>query len=195
MFSDLTNDIVNLRKRNGEITNNIKASVQPDVIFIEGSDVLIETGDLLQRVMGNGAIETYEVIDPCFYEKSVIGSAHYQIRHKNLGLPEAEKAIQQITYNISGANARVNNNSTDNSSNVVNINNDLSESIEALKAEIIRLELSTKEREEAIEVVGAIEEQCKNDKPSKIVVNALMKSLPNVASIATIGSLIVSLLG
>ncbi|MBF4260136.1 hypothetical protein EAY18_28165 [Vibrio anguillarum] len=114
---------------------------------------------------------------------------------QKLGLPEAEKAVQSITYNISGANARVNNNSTDNSTNVVNINSDLQEALSALKSEVKRLNISDSEREEAYEVVEAIDAQCQNEKPSKVVVNALVKSLPTAASISSIGSLIVSLLG
>jgi len=195
-FASMMKDKIQVLKSDGTTSIEMNASVQSKGIYLMRSDILVEPSDLIQRVMSNGGTETFQVIDPGFHEGAG-GSipAHYQMKVKKLGLPEAEKAIQSITYNISGANARVNNNSTDNSSNVVNINNDLSESIEALKAEINRIELPAKEKEEAIEVVDAIEEQCKNEKPSKVVVNALMKSLPNAASIASIGSLILSLLG
>jgi hypothetical protein len=195
-FASMMKDKIQVLKSDGTTSIAMNASVQSKGIYLMRSDILVEPSDLIQRVMSNGGTETFQVIDPGFHEGAG-GSipAHYQMKVKKLGLPEAEKAIQSITYNISGSNARVNNNSTDNSSNVVNINNDLSESIEALKAEINRIELSAKEKEEAIEVVNAIEDQCKNEKPSKIVVNALMKSLPNAASIASIGSLIISLLG
>ncbi|WP_351189330.1 hypothetical protein [Shewanella sp. TB4-MNA-CIBAN-0142] len=194
-FSDMHNDTVSLLKKNGEKFEDIKASVQPKQIFIERSDILIEPEDLIQRKMSNGGVETYQVIDPVFYEQQGSFLAHYQITHKKLGLPEAEKAIQNVVYNISGPNARVNNNSTDNSSNVVNFNNDLSEAIEALKTEVNRLNIPSQEKSEAIEVIDAIEVQCQSEKPSKIVVNALLKSLPHVASLTSIGSLIVSLLG
>lgn len=195
-FLSMMKDKIQVLKSDGTTSIEMNASVQSKGIYLMRSDILVEPSDLIQRVMSNGGIETFQVIDPGFHEGAG-GSipAHYQMKVKKLGLPEAEKAIQSITYNISGSNARVNNNSTDNSSNVVNINNELSSSLEALKAEISRIELSAKEKEEAIEVVAAIEEQCKNKKPSKVVVNALIKSLPNAASIASIGSLIISLLG
>ena len=195
-FSSMMKDKIQVLKSDGTKSSEMNASVQSKGIYLMRSDVLVEPSDLIQRVMSNGGIETFQVLDPGFHEGAG-GSipAHYQMKVKKLGLPEAEKAIQSITYNISGPNARVNNNSTDNSSNVVNINNDLSESIEALKAEVNRLELSAQEKSEAIEVIGAIEDQCKNEKPSKVVVNALISSLPTAASIASIGSLIVSLLG
>ena len=193
-FSSLMRDTVSILKSTGEHIENIQASVQTGKTYIQRSDILIGTGDLIQRTMSNGATETYEVIDPGFHEGLGGIPAGYQIVHKNLGLPEAEKAVQSITYNLNGNNTRVNNNSTDNSTNVVNINNDVSETIEALKTEINRLELTAQEKEEAIEVVGAIEEQCRNDKPSKVVVNALVNSLPTVGSLASIGSVLMSLL-
>lgn len=178
-FASMMKDKIQVLKSDGTKSIEMNASVQSKGIYLMRSDVLVEPGDLIQRVMSNGGTETFQVVDPGFYEGAGGAiPAHYQMKVKKLGLPEAEKAIQSITYNISGPNARVNNNSVDNSNNVVNMNNDLSESIEALKAEINRLELSAQEKEDAIEVVGAIEEQCKNAKPSKVVVHALINSLP-----------------
>lgn len=195
-FASIMKDKIIVLKSDGRKSNELKASVQKKGIYLMNSDFLVEPNDLIQRVMSNGGTETFKVIDPGFHE--ALGSrmpAHYQMQVQKLGLPEAEKAVQSITYNFSGANARVNNNSTDNSNNVVNINNDLAESIEALKAEINRLDLPLSEKENAIEVVSAIDAQCQSEKPSKVVVNALINSLPTAASVASIGSLIVSLLG
>ncbi|MBF4232607.1 hypothetical protein EA002_22985 [Vibrio anguillarum] len=189
-------DKIQVLKSDGTTSSVMNASVQSKGIYLMRSDFLIEPHDLIQRVMSNGGTETFKVIDPGFHEG--MGRdipAHYQMKVQKLGLPEAEKAVQSITYNISGANARVNNNSTDNSTNVVNINSDLQEALSALKSEVKRLNISDSEREEAYEVVEAIDAQCQNEKPSKVVVNALVKSLPTAASISSIGSLIVSLLG
>tara|TARA_R110001583_G_scaffold170193_1_gene323545 strand:+ start:1046 stop:1702 length:657 start_codon:yes stop_codon:yes gene_type:complete len=194
-FSSLMKDKVSVLKTNGEVFEDIQASVQTNKTFIQRSDILIETGDLIQRPMSNGAIQTYEVIDPGFHEGLDGFPAGYQIVHKNLGLPEADKAIQSITYNLNGANNRVNNNSIDNSTNIVNNNGELLESVFALREEIKRLKLSEQETQDALEVVDAIDSQCQSEKPSKVVVGALVNSLPTFASIASIGSLIVSLLG
>ncbi|WP_057831227.1 hypothetical protein [Colwellia sp. TT2012] len=196
MFSEITNDVVNLRKCNGEIVKDIKASVQANMIFIEGSHILIETGDLIQRVMSNSGVETYEVIDPGF--KEAFGSdipAHYQIKHRNLGLPEAEKAIRQITYNFNGHNARVNNNSVDNSVNTANINSDIVEHIELLRSEITRLVKTPQEKQDALEVVGALEGQFQAEKPSKVVVKTLLSALPHAGSIASISSFLLAAIG
>lgn len=196
MFSDMTNDVVTLRKKNGEVVENIKASVQAKLIFIERSDVLIESGDLLQRFMTNGGCETYEVIDPGFHE--TIGHdipAHYQIKHKNLNLPEAEKAIQQITYNFHGHNARVNNNSIDNSVNTVHFSSEVEQHFQMLQSEIERLVKEPLSSQDALEVVDAVEAQFKTDKPSKAVVKTLLSSLPHAASIASIASFLLTAIG
>lgn len=195
MFSDLMRDKVTVLKQNGEKYEDIQASVQSNKTFIHRSDILIETGDLIQRKMSNGGIETYEIIDPSFHEGNSHIPAGYQIKHKNLGLPEAEKAVQSITYNLNGHNSRVNNHSTDNSTNVVNENSAVAEHIELLRAEINRLVQSTHVKQDALEIVDAIEGQFSSDKPSKAVVKTLISSLPHAGSIASIGSFLVSALG
>jgi len=98
-FSKLMTDVVSLIKKNGDRTDDIQASVQDKLIFINGLNILIEPGDLIYRKMSNGAEETYKVIDPGFHEKFHMIHAGYQIKHKKLGLPEARKAIKNITYN------------------------------------------------------------------------------------------------
>lgn len=194
-FSSLMRDTVSILKTTGEKIENIKASVQKQKTFIQRSDILIETGDLIQRTMSNGATETYEVIDPGFHEGLGGIPAGYQIVHKNLGLPETEKAIQSITYNLSGYNSRVNNKSTDNSTNVVNINNDVAEHISMLRHEIKRLIESVSEQNEALEIVDAIEGQFESDRPSKPVLKTLLEALPSAGSIASIGSFLLSCVG
>jgi hypothetical protein len=193
-FSDMLNDNVTLLKKNGDRVEGIKASVQAKNIFINRSDILIETGDLIQRNMSNGGEETYEVIDPGFHESFHGIEAHYQMTHRKLGLPEAKAAVQSITYNISGANARVNNHSTDNSVNTVNINPDVAEHISMLRQEVKRL-VPDQEQQPALEVVDAIEGQFESNAPSKIVVKTLLGALPSAGSIASIGSFLLSALG
>ena len=195
-FSDMLNDTVSLLKKNGERVENIQASVQPKMIFIQRSDILIETGDLIQRKMSNGGEETYQVIDPGFYEAFDDDMpAHYQIKHKKLGLPETEKAVQSITYNFSGANARVNNNSVDNSTNIINLNSDVADHISMLRQEIQKIATTPEQKKESLEIVDAIEGQFKTEKPSKTVLKTLIDALPSAGSIAAIGSFLLSCLG
>lgn len=196
MLSNLHKDIVTIIKGNGDKIENVKANVQKNQTFISGSDLLIEPGDIIQRKMTNGGMETYKVIDPGFKEGSGYGiPAHYQIAHKNLSIPEAENAIQQITYNISGNNARVNNHSVDNSTNTVIVNQAVLDQLQALRDEINRLVTSPQEKIDANEVVDAVEEQLNSEKPKKAVVSTLLASLPQVGNVASIGSFLLSCFG
>ena len=114
--------------------------------------------------------------------------------HRKLGLPEAKAAVQSITYNISGSNARVNNHSTDNSVNTFNINPDVAEHIYMLRQEVKRV-LPQQDQQPALEVVDAIESQFESSTPSKAVVKTLLGALPSAGSIASIGSFLLSALG
>jgi len=191
---DFHRDIVSILKSNGEKYENIKANIQSQKTFIKGGDLLIETGDLIQRNMSNGAIETYEVIDPGFREGSIAIPAGYQIVHKNLGLPEAKKAIQNITYNLNGHGSRVNNHSIDNSTNTFNINSDVLEHIEMLRSEISRI-VEDEKKQDAFEIVDALEHQFNSDKPSKAIIKTLVSGLPHAGTIASIGSFLIAALG
>ncbi|MDP2592398.1 hypothetical protein [Vibrio splendidus] len=117
-FADMMNDTVDLIKADGtKKVEGIKASVQDKMTFIERSDILIESGDLLQRKASNGSVSNYKVLDPGFHEAFGSISAHYQIKHQNLSIQEAEKMVQSITYNfgsISTEQMQVGNNNTQN---------------------------------------------------------------------------------
>ena len=194
-FKALLTDTVSLIKQDGTTVDGIKASVQTNKIFIQGQKPLIESGDLIQRKMSNGAEETFEVIDPGFHEKFHGIPAGYQMRARKLGIPEARSAIQSITYNVTGNNARINQNSIDQSVNVVQLPPDVTDNLEALRQEISLLIDDGPQKQEAIEVVDAIEQQFASGAPKKSVIRALVNSLPSAGSIAAIGSFLLSLLG
>jgi len=191
-FSELMNDTVSLLKVDGIKIDIIKASVQHNKIYIDRSDILIETDDLIQRKMSNGGEETYKVIDPGFNEKFGHIPAGYQLDVVKLGVPEAKSAVKNITYNITGHNTHINQNSIDNSTNILTENNELKDHILALRQEVLALNLSDKENKESNEIIDAIESQFANETPNKTVVNTLLKALPKAASIASIGSFILS---
>ncbi len=194
-LSEVMTDTVVILKKNGEEISGVKASVQTEKTFIDRSDILIESGDLIQRKMSNGGEETYEVIDPGFYE--AFGDAmpaHYQISHKKLGFPEAKTAVQSITYNVTGSNARINNQSTDNSINIVHVSESVSEHIEMLRSEVNRLVNEETEKQECLEIVDAIESQFSLGNSSKAVMQTLLSRLPDAGSIASIGSFLLAAL-
>lgn len=194
-FADMMNDTIELLKADGKNVPGLKASVQRNKIFMEAKGVLVEPQDLIIRRMSNGAEETYRVIDPGFQEDFHGIKAHYQMDVHKLGLPEARSAVQSITFNITGNNARVNQNSIDNSTNVVQVDSRAIQYIEALRKEIGGSSLSTMEKAEANEVVDEVESAFRSGNPKKSVVSALLKALPHVANAASIVSALVSLLG
>ncbi|NNJ15451.1 hypothetical protein CSV86_009505 [Pseudomonas putida CSV86] len=191
MMTRLMRDTISVQKQDGNKIVAIKASVQPGKIFA-ATTALINVGDLIERRMSNGGAETYEVIDPVFYEKGHQIPAHYQIVVKKLGVPEAAARIQSITYNISGHNARVNQDSVDNSSNNVTIGADLQQYVEALRQTVATLD--SVQREEATDLVDALEQNLTSAKPSKKVISTLLDSLSHIANIGTIATSILALI-
>ncbi len=189
-FDDFMTDRITLLKTTGQRFDDIPASVQTRKIFINSAKPLIEPGDLLVRKMSNGAEETFRVIDPGFHEEFHGIPAGYQMTVEKLGLPEARSAIKSITYNVSGNNARINHNSTDYSTNVVNNNEALQEHLIALRTAVSSLAISTSEKQSAIDVVEAVEAQFALGKAKRSVVSALLASLPVAANIATIATAI-----
>ena len=188
MFDEFHTDNISIIKSNGQRYDGLKASVQRDKIYFENSSILVEPRDLIQRNMSNGGVETFEVIDPGFVESIMDFEAHYQMRVRKMGMPEAEKAVRNITYNISGANARVNNHSVDNSINNATINPEVPSLIAALRSELSKLGLSSQERVEVDEVVDEIESQLSTQAPKKTVIKSLLAALPHVETVAAISA-------
>lgn len=192
-FADLMNDTIDLLKSDGTKKTRLKASVQKSKVFMDANGVLVEPQDLIIRRMSNGAEETYRVIDPGFHEDFHGIKAHYQMEVHKLGLPEAKSAVQNITYNITGNNARVNQNSIDNSTNVVQIDARAIQYVEALRKEIDGSSLSASEKAEANEVIDELDSSFHSGNPKKSVVTALLKALPHVENVASIVSALAGL--
>lgn len=190
-FDDFMTDSINVRKQNGDLLEGLKASVQSNKIFLNRSNVLIEPKDLIERRSSNGAVETFEVIDPGFHEAFHEIEAHYQMSVRKLGLPEAKQRVESINYHISGHNARINHHSVDQSTNTVNIGADLQENIDGLR-QVIHGLADAQQKQDALEIVDAVEEQLASPKPSKTVISTLLKALPHAASIATLASAIIA---
>ncbi len=118
--SDMFNDRVTLMKENGTVIENIDACVQKDKIFINDGTLLIEEGDILVRTMSNGATEKYEVIDRGYYEEFGAFDAHYQCDVRKItSLKEITPSIRTIHNYFNAPNSRYNENSIDNSINIL----------------------------------------------------------------------------
>ena len=192
-FEKLMRDTITVVKRDGGARfEGIKASVQSERISILQSEPFIEPNDLIVRSMSNGGEETFEVLDPGFHEGLGSIPAGYQARVRKLGVPEARSAVQSITYNVSGSNARINNHSVDNSTNVVRDSSaDVARLLAELRSAMNAAVLPLSDRGEALEIIDGVEAQFAADKPKRSVVRAMLNALPDVATIAsTVGALI-----
>lgn len=193
-FESMMQDTLDLLKQDGTRKSGIKGSVQKGKIITFDSSVLIEPNDLLIRRATNGAEETYEVLDPVFHEKFGSIPASYQIEVRKLGVPEAKQHVQSITFNVTGAGARVNSNSVDNSTNTINVDSQVYGHLETIKRELGGAGLSAVQAAEAADVLSAVEQQISSGKPNRTVVRALLDSLPDVAKIGTAVASIVALI-
>lgn len=101
---------------------------------------------------------------------------------------------QNNTFNVSGDNARVNYNSVDNSTNVFQADTRVGQYINDLRNALVAVELSSTDKEAALEVVGQVEATLQSDCPQKSVVTALLDALPKVADVTTIVTGLVGLL-
>jgi hypothetical protein len=190
-------DKISIRKQNGACYENRLATISSsELIVFKGNAPLIESGDLIERQMSNGGGDTFRVIDPCFHEGHSSFGPHYQMRVQKLGLVEARQAVESIThsYNITGDNARINNNSIDNSTNIVNRSPELANHIENLRTELRIAVADVPACNTALELVDEIEKMAGQEKPKTTVIKALLSTLPQVANVATIIGSIVALL-
>ncbi|SDG86187.1 hypothetical protein SAMN05216588_101221 [Pseudomonas flavescens] len=190
-MSLMQTDKLSLLKQDGTRTDGILGVVTAKGIFLEVSQPgvkkmpRVEPGDLFIRFTSVGD-ETYEVLDPRFYElEAGLTDAHYQCKVKKLGVPEAKAAVQSITYNVSGNNSRVNVNSVDNSVNTVNVDSQVTQLISDIRNAIKAADLPACDAQEALEVVDMVEEQFQSAKPKRSVVRALLQSLPTALSVAS----------
>lgn len=86
-----------------------------EVIFVPDKMAKIHVGDEIRRMLPNGEEEAFVVVDPRFYDGAPFGP-HFQVKVNRKGSFEAGKG-GNYDVNITGANARVNIHSVDNSTN------------------------------------------------------------------------------
>ncbi|MDR1485344.1 MAG: hypothetical protein LBT09_11030 [Planctomycetaceae bacterium] len=86
VFSNLLNDIVAIKKPNGEMFENVKASVQHNTIIIFDVKLPLEENDKIYRQLPSGQVEVYVVEDRGFinapFHKSM---SHFEAKVKREG--------------------------------------------------------------------------------------------------------------
>jgi len=121
MFNALMNDRVTLVKKNGQRHPDLPAAVQSKLILTENAQIPIEEGDVFERTLPSGIVETFEVIDAGFFNAFSGMPAHYQSKVEKRSARPKPAATPHVVYNLIGPNARVNIASNDSSTNVVNV--------------------------------------------------------------------------
>ena len=161
MFADLLRDKVTFIKADGsQKQENIQAAVSQGKIILTDTSLQIEPGDHLLRALPNGLVEDYVVDDPNFNAAFHGIQAHFQVKVHRSG--KAPASAQTIITHITGDNARVNLNSTDNSTNTAIRNS--AEVFAQLAAAIKQGIQDTTERERVLAAVRAMEAEA--DKPT-----------------------------
>lgn len=198
MLTDFDKDQVTLVKPDGQIIKeDIPALVTGDMILTSDDSLPLEVGDHLLRKLPNGLVEDYEVINPKFY--NVGSDSHFQIDVKKAGMPkEQSSVVQGITAHFSGSNARLNINSTDNSTNFAA---DLS--VERLRDFVDQVrpvisQLPEEGRTVIENQLTIIEEEATKPKPSKMSVLGALQSIKSIAEGASgnlVAAGIISLIG
>jgi len=120
-FRQLMNDRVTLVKKDGQRFENIPASVQSNLIFTQNPQIPIEDGDCFERRLPSGVVESFVILDAGFHQRLHSIPAHYQSRvRKETGVAIQAPSTHTV-YNLIGPNTRVNIQSSDASTNVVNV--------------------------------------------------------------------------
>lgn len=175
------NDNLKIIKNDNKIIESIKGSVLGNKIFIMRSDILIEKGDIVERIMSNGGIETFEVLNPNFYEKQRGVSSHYQIEVVNIKNKKELKNDNNNfnnVYNINVEKAGILSTGSHsiNTYNENNINND----IDNLINEIKKLKLADEKQ-----IVLELENLKSNKENAKFVLSNLLTRFSEVATISS----------
>lgn len=143
----LSRDTITILKPDGQKFEDVKANVQPKMIFIHDEMIPLEENDKIFRKLPNGLIEEYIVLDRGYYSALSGIPGHYQAKVQKEGTINENKLQSIINYNLNGTNSKVNVNSTDNSVNYFGDNtfNELRESVskniedKVFKEEILNL--------------------------------------------------------
>lgn len=131
MFDHLKSDL-KIVSPDGAIRSIERGLVDSKQIFIENMKAVILVGDEIRRTLPNGMEETFEVLDPVCFTGSL---AHYEVKFRRKGtFPSGTGG--NFTFHVSGANARVNVNSHDQSHNAVIADNVFAELKNKINSEV-----------------------------------------------------------
>ncbi|MDP2408854.1 MAG: hypothetical protein Q8M26_01045 [Pseudolabrys sp.] len=118
MFGRFPQSELKIVAPDGFIRSVEKGTIDSKLAIIPNQNAIIFAGDEIRRTLPNGIEETFEVIDPVFYDGRRAIPAHFQVKISRKGSFPAGTG-GNFTFNVSGVNARVNIGSHDSSQNIV----------------------------------------------------------------------------
>jgi hypothetical protein len=117
LFNHFPQSDIDIVAPDGKLRYRTKGLVDPKSITIPDSSLLIQPGDEIRRRIPSGVEETFEVIDPVYYQAFHDIPAHYQVKVRKKGtFPSGQGGNYSV--HVSGLNARVNIGSRDHSTNI-----------------------------------------------------------------------------
>jgi len=190
----MLNDLVTLVKKDGTVQKEgIKAQVSTGLIITSDATLPIEPGDHFIRIQPSGLAEDYIVIDPGFMSagRGLI-PPHFQSKVRRSDAPVAPPST--IINNIHGPNARVNINSTDNSTNTtISIQPlEVASLIEQIKPHLSSLPENTRTKMQT--PIGLLESEIRSGKPNSSVLVEGLKSMKAISEGAA-GNLVAAGIG
>lgn len=118
MFSSMMNDVICVVKPDGRRFDDIRSVVSRDTIVFDDVKVPLEEGDFIERRLPSGITEIYEVTDRGYFSGQGGIPNHYQAKVRKTTSPPP-RYQRAVNIHVTGPNARVNVDSTDNSTNIV----------------------------------------------------------------------------
>lgn len=120
-FDSFMRDKVTLIKKDGNRSENIQASVQSGKIYTNDPAIKIEDGDVFERTLPNGIVEHYTILDAGYRQGMGGIPSHYQSVVRKQTKIDLSTQPSKIVYYLIGPNARVNIQSIDSSTNLVEV--------------------------------------------------------------------------
>jgi hypothetical protein len=114
-------DRVTVVTRSGERFPNVRASVQKNKVIIGDVRLPIHEGDVIERALPNGSLEQHVILQ-IDYAHGAVAQFFTCHTRKEGAIPRANPTPSSVVYNLVGPGSRVNINSTDLSTNVVDVN-------------------------------------------------------------------------
>ncbi|MBJ6351085.1 MULTISPECIES: hypothetical protein [unclassified Acinetobacter] len=180
-FGSLMRDTINVYDLDGNlVAEKEKASVQQGKKIITfRATYPVQIGFIVERIIPNGLVERYKVIEPNYCQGLTAIAPHYQMDVVNVNAEPNPRAASTVnTISVSG-NARYYQNSTDNSVNTINYTtNDYRQVLNQIKSDLLDLGLDDSDLNMSNKVLGKIEEEVQSGNPNKGRINTFIELLP-----------------